>query len=160
MARIWKYQLAYPGATTLEIPKGSQVLYAGVQRGELCLWVLVNTEGIREKRIFNVVGTEWELDNKHTRESYIGTIQLEGVFVGNLVFHVFDLGVSAIPRSSSPSIVRCAKCGVEYEPFTGVYKEMADNVMQQTGVRVLPTCKVCGYVAGDEAIVRRGYDFY
>ena len=86
MREIWKYTLR-PGKQSFGIPQGASVLHTHEQRGEVCLWALVDPTERQAERVFEVVATgqPFDLLGKYL---YIGTVHLEG---GLLVFHVFEI---------------------------------------------------------------------
>ena len=68
------------------MPQGAELLVVGVQGGrELVVWAAVDTEAPKVRRRFRTYATGEELEGG--AETYIGS-----VFVGLLVFHVFDQG--------------------------------------------------------------------
>ena len=84
MQTIHKY-LLNTGLTVVQVPKGGVVLSAQEQFGDVCVWVVVDTEREFEERHFEVLGTgHFMPEGKRT---FIGTIQLMG---GSLIFHVFE----------------------------------------------------------------------
>jgi len=86
MLTIWKYRL--DKTDSQQIPEGAQFLSAQMQGDVLCLWMLVDTAKPLETRVFNVVGTGYEI--YHAKESlkFLGTVQSDGRM---LVFHVFEI---------------------------------------------------------------------
>ena len=89
MKRIYKYQIQpteLEDQVTVSMPVGAKVLSVQVQKGIVCLWVLINTkEKVDEFREFNVVGTGHDID--FNTNKFVGTFQL---MEGNLVFHLFE----------------------------------------------------------------------
>ena len=84
MKKIFKYELRVMGLNQLEIPKGHQVLTVQMQKGIMCLWVLVDPEETTQEIRIVVVGTGHPIEsNLH----YIGTVQQLG---GSLMWHVFE----------------------------------------------------------------------
>jgi hypothetical protein len=82
---IWKFPLEVEPRQTIDLPRGAQVLTVQVQRGQPCLWALVDeTREIVPRTIVTVpTGSETNLGLLE----YIETYQLDG---GALVFHVFE----------------------------------------------------------------------
>lgn len=57
MKTIWKFPLAVTDKQTVSMPKGSRILSANEQHGQVCIWALVNTEAEREEKSIAIVGT-------------------------------------------------------------------------------------------------------
>ena len=85
MKTIWKYQIS-PGGSSCFMPRGAKILDVQIQRGEVCIWALVDHDEGNETRHFSVFGTGHEILIADLR-NYIGTFQMEG---GALVFHLFE----------------------------------------------------------------------
>lgn len=85
--QIWKFTMA-PGTRTVDLPEGAQVLHVHEQRGEVCLWAMVDPQSMIESRTFLVTGTGHDFSGVD-KTDYIGSVHLEG---GSLVFHVFEVG--------------------------------------------------------------------
>lgn len=81
MPTIYKYNLTNDGYEP-RIPKGGKVLTVQRQKGDICIWVLVDPKQNFEQRYFVVYGTGFEINPQH---QYIGTVQ-EGAYV----WHVFE----------------------------------------------------------------------
>ena len=85
--KVWKYELRLTEVQTIPMPKGSTVLTAGSQRGQLCIWVLVTDETAEQvHRTIVTVGTGHEIPKGYPVK-HVGTVLLAG---GNLVVHVFE----------------------------------------------------------------------
>lgn len=82
MKTIHKYQLT---DNVIKMRLDAQVLTAQIQRGEICLWAMVNDEAPMEEREFRIIGTGHPV-NESWRLIYIGTVQTSD----GLVFHVFE----------------------------------------------------------------------
>lgn len=80
---IYKYELHVTDTQTIEIPKSAEMLCVQMQRGNPCLWVLVDPEYIKEKVNIRIFGTGNPIHESNSLE-YIDTFQ-----EGALVFHVF-----------------------------------------------------------------------
>ena len=82
---VWKFPIVVTDRQTVHMPAGAQILTAPVQRGQLCLWALVNPTAPRQDRQIEVLGT----GNPAPEASrcYIGTVQMAGA----LVWHVFEI---------------------------------------------------------------------
>jgi hypothetical protein len=76
---IYKYEID----TIVVMPKGAEILSVQMQHSKPHLWAIVNDNNELEERIFNIVGTGWEMDFNNNK--YIDTFQ-----DGNLVWHVFE----------------------------------------------------------------------
>ncbi len=88
---VWKYVVppSVSGPTKLEMPRGAIVLSVHEQKGDLCLWALVDPTAEVVERVFWVVGTGHILPvSADKRVKYIGTAHLAD---GALVLHVFEL---------------------------------------------------------------------
>lgn len=83
---IYKYEVSVHGEPT-HIPKGGEILAAGVQGNDIVVWARVNPETPTVPHYFPVYGTGHEIDELHSCLPLINT-----VFLGPLVFHVFDGG--------------------------------------------------------------------
>ena len=80
---IWKYLLTPDGA--IEMPLGAIVLSAGIQGDDIFIWAIVNpseTKRVIKRFITPGTGMEWE----NTSARFINT-----VFLGRLVFHIFEV---------------------------------------------------------------------
>ena len=91
MLSIWKFGLPLSDRVEIEMPHGAQVLSVGVQRGNPCLWALVDAHRRQVHRTFYVHGTGHPVIDPDAL--FIGTIQLHG---GALIFHVFE------PKEATP----------------------------------------------------------
>ncbi len=84
MEAIYKYPIEVNPLITIQMPEKSKILTVQVQRGEVYIWAVVDTDTQKkEKRIFACYGT----GHKHEKikGTYIGTFQLNnGEFVGHL----------------------------------------------------------------------------
>ena len=89
MRTVYKYPLQLTDKQEIELPEHAAILHVGEQNGELCVWVLVNTENGKEPWVFYVCGTGHELrDRIETLHPavYVGTVQMQNA---PLVWHVF-----------------------------------------------------------------------
>lgn len=82
MAEVWKFPLV-PGREWMEMPKGSELLYVGVQQGEPFLWAKVDPYADLRRRHVVIYGTGHHIDGW---PDYVGSFMLDS---GALVFHVF-----------------------------------------------------------------------
>lgn len=83
MKSIWKFGLEVTDEQTVEMPVGAKPLSVQVQHGTPCLWALVDTKALKEKRVVQIFGTGHPVADEG---DYVGTFQIEG---GALVFHAF-----------------------------------------------------------------------
>lgn len=83
MRTIHKYVLSTM-TTVIEVPIESETLSIQMQNGNICVWMLVDTELPKEKITFEVYRTGWEIPNKGLCHS--GTVQ-----DGSMVWHVFEV---------------------------------------------------------------------
>ena len=104
MQTIWKFELDLSNGdvSQVEMPEGAAVISAGVQ-GErtFVVWALVDPDAPRATRRFVVHGTGHPVLQEVT-ETFTAGIQghpvevlasfINTIFIGPLVFHVFDLG--------------------------------------------------------------------
>ncbi len=103
MQTIWKFELDLSNGdvSQVEMPEGAATISAGVQGGMIVVWALVDPDGPRVTRRFAVHGTGHPV-LKEVTETFTAGIQghpvevlasfINTVFMGPLVFHVFDLG--------------------------------------------------------------------
>lgn len=82
--RIFKYEIPVSSNVEVVMPRGAKVLKVDNQRGQICLWALVNTDQPPEKRYLTVVGTGREIHLLSTL-TYIDTVVVEP-----FVWHVFE----------------------------------------------------------------------
>lgn len=88
MKSIWKFPITLD-TRQIKIPKGSQVIHAGLQNDEVTLWAIVETEAPLETLAVLVTGTGHSMPNGMWR--HVGTILTLDY---TLVLHVF-VGMSA-----------------------------------------------------------------
>ena len=103
MQTIWKFELDLSNgdASQVEMPAGAATISAGVQGRTVVVWALVDPNAPRVTRRFVVHGTGHPV-LKEVTETFTTGIQdhpvevlasfINTVFMGPLVFHVFDLG--------------------------------------------------------------------
>ena len=82
---IYKYKLDSFGHK-IKVPKGAKILSVGVQSGDIFIWALVDRYAEPIYRKIMIYGTGHNADTA-INEKFIGT-----VFIGPLVFHIFDFG--------------------------------------------------------------------
>ena len=83
---IYKYKLDLIGHQVITMPVGARVLHVDCQRGDLCVWVLVNPDPRmgKEDRTFRIFGTGHVITGI-TGLTYLGTVIIEPY-----VWHVFE----------------------------------------------------------------------
>jgi len=89
---IYKYQLKTTDRQTISVPIlisttnfKKQVLKVDVQKGEPCIWCLVDTERESREVKIRIVGTGHPMPDLY-QEDYLGSYMLQEE---SLVFHVF-----------------------------------------------------------------------
>ena len=83
---IWKYEIT--DHQVIEMPIGAEILMVQKQRGEPCMWALVDPTKPKENRVFRVFGTGESIPYDMCKcGNYLGTYQL---YQGAYVFHVFE----------------------------------------------------------------------
>lgn len=85
MKTIWKYDLE--PACLIEMPIGAKVLSIHQQKGQICLWALVDPEADYEVRHFVFHGTGHHINEKGPL-NFVGTAQFHE---GEFMFHVFEV---------------------------------------------------------------------
>lgn len=79
------YPLSVTNTQQFEIPEDSEFLTVQMQRGQPCLWAIVDTEKPKIIRNVHIVGTGHEITFSVAECKYVGTFQPSD----DLVFHVF-----------------------------------------------------------------------
>lgn len=82
---IYKYPLKAPGITEVLMPFGAKVLTAQYQSGELRLWAQCGVGLKPTKRVFEAIGTGWDIEVDGW--VYVATVQ-DGA---GYVWHVFEV---------------------------------------------------------------------
>lgn len=87
MTTVWKFKLTLNrDGLSLTLPEGSKILSVHEQRGDICLWVQVDTEvKIHQRRSFEVYGTGHLIPEGD--RTFLGSVFMDG---GAFVFHVFE----------------------------------------------------------------------
>jgi len=85
MITIWKYPLEVTDNQIVMMPKNAKILTVQVQRGQPCLWALVDAGQKQGPRMILTVGTGEDAAHVAGR-NYVGTYQL---FDEDEVYHVF-----------------------------------------------------------------------
>jgi len=88
MLTVFKYPAVMNDEFSIRMPYDSKILKAENQHGQLCLWVLVNTECQEENRTFLLTGTGHAISYEMSEIDFISTFQMRG---GSFVFHVFEI---------------------------------------------------------------------
>lgn len=83
MKTIWKYPLMVTDCQTVRMPQGAEILSVADQRGELCVWALVDPDADLEDRMFYIFGTGNPV-SEILPWQFVGSVQ-QNVFV----WHVF-----------------------------------------------------------------------
>ncbi len=84
--QIWKFEIPVHDFL-VQMPKGAEILSAGVQGEQIMVWVRVNPDAKHVVRRLPIYGTGHEIEFRDSDLPLIDT-----VFMGPLVFHVFDGG--------------------------------------------------------------------
>lgn len=88
MLTIWKKVLDVADEQVIRVPRGAEMLHAGLQRGHFCVWYLCDPdpEVPPEERSIRICGTGHEVPDGPLR--HLGTLLLSN---DQLVFHVFEV---------------------------------------------------------------------
>lgn len=81
--KIFKYTLQWSHSQNIKIPRVFRPLSVQLQRGEICLWALVDPEAELQDVDFFIVGTGHSASHVMV-DYYVGTFQY-----GELVGHLF-----------------------------------------------------------------------
>ena len=85
MTIIYRYQLPYEGE--LILPKGAEVLLAGIQKEQIYIWARINPEETEEEsRLFHIFNTGQGISND-LNLNFIGTVFFNEA---EIVFHIFE----------------------------------------------------------------------
>lgn len=85
MTTIYKYLLK-PDQDCYQLPQGAEILSAGAQGDDLCVWAKVDPDKPLTNFFFEVFGTGHEMKPPKGGERKF----LQTVFMGSLVWHVFQ----------------------------------------------------------------------
>lgn len=80
---IWKFQIALADKQQIAMPKGSEILAAGLQYGVMCIWARVNPDAPAGYRDIYIAGTG------HAAPRPEDADHLATVIDGTFVWHVF-----------------------------------------------------------------------
>lgn len=83
MRAVWKFHVPVQDSVLRAMPTGAEVLCVQLQKGQPCVWALVDEQAPVVQREFNWRGTGHPMGNAGR---YVGTVQLAD---GALVFHLF-----------------------------------------------------------------------
>lgn len=88
---IWKYKLELTDEQDVEMPVNAQILCVQEQHGKIMLWAVVDetVEALKLKHRIVIYGTGKPVDPKRDM-TYIGTVQIDNVGEGTLVWHIFE----------------------------------------------------------------------
>jgi len=87
MKTIYKYLLADHHKTSLQVPKGSDVLSVGIDSSQgLCVWIMVDQNTLLKEELQFQVFWTGDKDINPDGLKFIGTV---GLFANNLILHVF-----------------------------------------------------------------------
>ena len=88
MQKVFKYPLELKSEQRVEIPVGASYLHVDVQRGQICLWALVEDDAQCEMRLFLIAGTGHPVPENVTSMEHVGSVLTDN---GAFVWHVFDI---------------------------------------------------------------------
>jgi hypothetical protein len=86
MRTIWKYNIE--PETRIEVPRQAKILSIQTQRGNPVMWMEVDTNEPKEKRLFLAFGTGHKLPDDMKHLHYVGSFQVENEM---LVYHVYEV---------------------------------------------------------------------
>lgn len=86
MHTIHKFPVLMEDDFILDMPEHARVLSAQMQRGYVCMWILLDPQEARSPRRFRVVGTGHNVKDPGAL-SFISTFQTDE----GLVFHLFEI---------------------------------------------------------------------
>lgn len=85
MVKIFKYKLQLIDRQAIQIPEGGEILTVQYQKGNLCLWALVEEHNPIQGRLIRIFGTGNPIMNDPG--NYIATVQQDH---GDYVWHIFE----------------------------------------------------------------------
>lgn len=88
MLAVHKYPMPCEDHFVMTLPIGARLLSVQVQRGQPCLWAIVDPSAANETRRFRFAGTGHPITERAEVLVFVSTFQMEG---GSLVFHVFEI---------------------------------------------------------------------
>lgn len=92
MKTVWKFEIIefekIDDYFELDLPENAKILTLQMQSFTLCIWILVDSNVLTEKRKFRIYGTGHRINETDKQLSYIGTFQLHG---GTFIYHLFEI---------------------------------------------------------------------
>lgn len=86
MQTIYKYPFPVADSFSLDLPSGAIILHVECQNGQPCIWALVDTEALPERRTFYLFGTGHPLNiDDFGWSNHLATFQQ-----GPFVWHMFQ----------------------------------------------------------------------
>ena len=90
MKTIYKYTLELTNRQTIQVPVGAETLHVGIQRGQICVWILIDLNpDVQDvemgNKVFHIFGTGNPTTKELEDKRYIGTVQLD-----DYVWHIFE----------------------------------------------------------------------
>lgn len=87
LRRVYKYLITNPDdVVQIKMPESAAILSVQMQRGDMCVWALVDPKTRTMSRYFRLAGTGHDIDWVDGMV-HRGTFQMHG---GELVFHLFE----------------------------------------------------------------------
>jgi len=86
MKTIWKFPFEVTDTLRLSMPDGASIIHVGVQKGQPCIWAIVDPEAYVVPFTFYLRGTGHSLTGEEG--VHIGSFQM---YQGDLVFHLFEV---------------------------------------------------------------------
>lgn len=83
--QVWKSTLLFTDEQEIMVPEGAQILHAGPQGDEMCVWYRCDPNKPKRLRQIRIAGTGHPISDAPWR--YIATCFLRGQ---TLVFHIFE----------------------------------------------------------------------
>jgi hypothetical protein len=83
---VWKTVLSIADEQEIEIPKGAEIIHAGVQAKNFCIWYRCDPKAPKERRQIRIAGTGHPIPAGNWRH-------IASTFYGDddsLVFHLFE----------------------------------------------------------------------
>jgi hypothetical protein len=87
MTTVQRFQLDVSDQAEVEMPKGAQILGAGVMKSRPCIWALVNEHSPPVRRRLRLTATGEPISDHHAEWKYVGS-----VILGSNDCHLWDLG--------------------------------------------------------------------
>lgn len=84
---IYKQRLQITGVQFIELPRYADILHAGEQGGDLCIWYKCDPSEPTRKREIHIYGTGHEMTSE-VEYKHISTVVMSQGF---LVWHVFEV---------------------------------------------------------------------